>query len=298
MELRQLKTFRTVATLNSFHQAAAVLNCAQSTVSEQIKALEMDLKVALFKRAGKRIALTEAGELLLQYAQKMLDLETAVKTEVPRRQEHYGAFSIRIPETMSIYYLPPVFKAFHQRFPKIRFYFNNCAYYSLEQELQSGITNLAFLITDTFQDARVETEVLWSIPLVLVAHPNHPLTSHTQIGPQDLKDELILLSRSDCSYRMLFEKMLAEEKIESALIVDFSSTETIKQCLMAGMGITIIPEIAVHTEIAEGRLAVLPWHGKPFDTKVLMIWHKHIWIAPALQAFMDMIRETLTAGRS
>jgi DNA-binding transcriptional LysR family regulator len=298
MELRQLKTFRTVAILNSFNQAAAVLNCAQSTVSEQIKTLENDLNVALFKRAGKRIALTEAGELLLQYAQKMLDLEAAVKTEVPSRQEHYGAFSIRIPETMSIYYLPPVFKTFHQRFPRIRFYFNSCAYYSLEQELQSGITNLAFLITDTFQAARLETEVLLTVPLALMAHPDHPLTSKTHVSPQDLKDELIFLSKSDCSYRMLFEKMLTEEKIESALIVDFSSTETIKKCIMAGIGITIIPEVAVKTEIAEGQLAVLPWQGRPFSAKLLMIWHKNTWISPTLQAFMDLIRETLTATAS
>ncbi|GAK59991.1 transcriptional regulator, LysR family [Candidatus Vecturithrix granuli] len=298
MELRQLKTFRTVATLNSFHQAAAALNCAQSTVSEQIKALETDLDVALFRRAGKQIALTEAGELLLRYAQKMLDLEAEVKTEVPNRQEHYGTFSIRIPETLSMYYLPPIFKTFHQRFPRIRFYFNSCAYYSLQQELQSGITNLAFLIMDTFQAAQVETEVLFDVPLVLVAHPDHPLASQPSVSPQDLKGQLILLSKSDCSYRMLFERMLTEEKIESALIVDFSSTEAMKQCLMAGLGLTIIPEIAVRTELAAGRLVVLPWQGKPFDARLLMIWHKQIWISPILQAFMDMIRATITLART
>ncbi len=82
MELRQLKTFRTVATLLSFHRAADVLNYAQSTISAQIRALEEDLGVRLFDRLGKRIVLTDAGELLSQYAQKMLDIEAATLSDV------------------------------------------------------------------------------------------------------------------------------------------------------------------------------------------------------------------------
>jgi DNA-binding transcriptional LysR family regulator len=295
MELRQLKTFRTVATLHSFNQAAAVLNYAQSTVSEQIKALETDLDVRLFKRLGKRIVLTEAGELLLQYAQQMLDIEEEIKAEISGREEPHGSLSIRIPETVSIYYLPPVLKRFHRRFPKIGFSFNSCTYYSLQQEFQSGITNLAFLITDTFQAANLETEILLTLPLVIVAHPSHRLTSQRNIHIQEVKDEPILLPKEDCSYRMIFEQITTREKIEPAVIINFNSIEAIKQCIMTGTGITIIPEIAVKKEIANGLLTVLPWKGKQLSAKLWMIWHKEKWISPTLKAFMDMVREGLAS---
>ena len=90
MEIRQLKTFRAVATMGSFNKAADHLYYAQSTVSEQIKALETDLKVKLFKQIGKKVSLTEAGEALLQYAQRMLNLEEEIRTEVGECKEAHG----------------------------------------------------------------------------------------------------------------------------------------------------------------------------------------------------------------
>ena len=75
MELRQLKTFQTVARLMSFNRAAEILNYAQSTVSAQIKLLEEECGVPLFNRLGKRIQLTSAGRILIQYSQKMLEIE-------------------------------------------------------------------------------------------------------------------------------------------------------------------------------------------------------------------------------
>lgn len=113
MELRQLRTFLTVARLNSFNQAASVLNYAQSTVSEQIRVLEQDLDVRLFVRAGKQIILTEAGERLLKYAQRIIDLEEETKSDIQDQGELHGSLSLRVPETVSIHLLPAVLNAFH-----------------------------------------------------------------------------------------------------------------------------------------------------------------------------------------
>lgn len=295
MELRQLKTFRAVATLNSFNQAAKVLNYAQSTVSEQIKSLETDLNVRLFKRAGKHIILTEAGELLLEYAQKMLDIEEEITAEISDRQEVHGALSLRVPESVSTYYLPPVLHRFHQHFPKVRVNIENCTYSGLPQELQSGITNLAFLLfPGALRLPNVEAEVLRKVPLIIVAHPDHHLTSQRHVGLQNLKDELILLARTDCSYRSIFEQQLAKGFVESAILFNFNSIEALKQCVLAGTGITVMPEIAVQKEVFEGRLVVLPWKGKRIYVNLFMIWLKNKWISPTLQTFMEMVREQIT----
>jgi DNA-binding transcriptional LysR family regulator len=296
MELRQLKTFRTIATLHSFNQAAKVLDYAQSTVSEQIKALENDLNVRLFKRAGRQVALTEAGEVLLQYAQKMLDIEEEIRSEVGDREEVHGSLSIRIPETVSIYYLPSLLKKFHQLFPKVGFSFNNCSYFSLQEELRSGIINLAFLITDTFQTADLEIERLLSLPLVMVTYPDHPLTSKQNVSFNDIKKETILVPTADCSYIMMLEKTLTQEKVRLENVLQFNSIEAIKKCVTVGTGLTVLPEIATQEEIAKGSLVVLPWAGGPIYANLLMIWQKNKWLSPILQAFMDTTRQFLIAA--
>ena len=296
MELRQLKTFRTIATLGSFNQAAEVLDYAQSTVSEQIRALETDLDVHLFNRAGKQVALTEAGEIMLQYAQKMLNLEEEIRSEVSGCEEVHGSLSIRIPETISIYYLPPILRKFRQRFPKVDFSFTNCAYFSLPEELRSGIINLAFLITDTFRAADLETEKLLDIPLALVTYPEHPLASKQPVTIFDLKNEPLLVPTSDCSYVQMLEKILAEEKVELSIVLRFNCIEAIKQSVMLGAGIAVLPHIAVKRELAEGLLVELPWTGKPLRANLLMIWQKNKWLPPILQAFMQMIRDGLVVS--
>jgi DNA-binding transcriptional LysR family regulator len=297
MELRQLKTFRVVATLQSFNQAALALNYAQSTVSEQIKALENDLGAPLFDRSSRQIALTPAGELLLQYAQKMIDIEEEARSEIAEPKEPHGSLSIRVPETVSIYYLPRVLEAFCKRYPRIGLNFARCAFYGLQQELASGIIDLAFLIADdSFQVPDTETETLLRLPLVVVAHPEHPLTSKQAIDLQDIVDEPILLPSGDCSYRVTLERMITGGKIEPAVILDFNSTEAIKRCVAIGVGITLMPEVAVRDDIQAEKLSVLPWAGEHIEANLMMIWHKDKWISPILRAFMDTVRETVATS--
>jgi DNA-binding transcriptional LysR family regulator len=297
MELRQLRTFRVVATLRSFNRAALALNYAQSTVSEQIKSLENDLGAPLFDRSGRQITLTPSGELLLQYAQKMIDIEEEARSEIAKPKEAQGSLSIRMPETVSIYYLPRVLEAFCSRYPRIGLNFVRCAFYGLQRELASGIIDLAFLIADdSFEVPDAEMETLLRLPLVVVAHPEHPLTSKQAVDLQDVVDEPILLPSGDCSYRVALERMITGEKMEPAVILDFNSSEAIKRCVAAGIGITLTPEVAVRDEIRAGRLAVLPWAGEHIEANLMMIWHRDKWISPLLRAFMDTVRETVATS--
>ena len=81
--------------------------------------------------------------------------------------------------------------------------------------------------------------------------------------------------------------------ILSMLVMEFNSIEAIKQCVIKGLGITLIPEIAVKTELDQKKLEKIPWLDEPLETGVLMIRHKDKWISPALQVFMDICRETM-----
>ncbi|MGB7539456.1 MAG: LysR family transcriptional regulator [Anaerolineales bacterium] len=298
MELQQLITFRTVAAIGSFSQAAEVLGYAQSTVSEHIRSLEAELKTRLFKRAGsKRIALTPAGELLLRYGQKMLNLEAEIKSEVVAHTESQGSLSVRIPETVSIHFLPPILQRFRKRFPKANLGFMNCVYFDLPEELSAGIVDLGFLITDDFRMPDLETELLCPIPLVLVTHPGHPFAQSPKIDLARLKAEPLIVPANDCSYVQMLDRILAERKIHLPQVWRFNSIEAIKQAVKCGIGVAVLPKIAVQRELTDGSLAALPWQGKKIAANLLMIWQRNKWLPPLLRAFMEMVREDLTAPR-
>jgi len=291
MEIRQLRTFQAVAQMLSFNRAAERLHYAQSSISAQIQALEEELEVKLFDRLGRRILLTEAGERLLQYARKILDLADETRAEVVRSKEPEGALTIRVPESFCAYRLPPVVKQFRSRFPKVSLSFITCAVENLQKDLRKGITDLAFLLTESIQAADLEAEALGFEHIMLVASPEHPLVAKPEIKTRDLEGETILLSKVDCSYRKSFEQILDQGNIRPGTTLEFNSVEAIKQCVMEGIGITILPEIAVAREIAQGRLAALTWGEGEMEVALLMIWYKERWLSPTLSAFIRMARD-------
>jgi DNA-binding transcriptional LysR family regulator len=294
MEIRQLRTFQAVAQMLSFNRAAERLHYAQSSISAQIQALEEELDVKLFDRLGRSILLTEAGERLLQYAGKILDLADETRAEVVRSKEPEGSLTIRVPESFCVHRLPPVVKRFRSRFPKVSLSFITCAVENLQKDLRKGITDLAFLLTESIQAADLEAEALSFEHIMLVANPDHPLAVKPKIKTRDLEGETILLSKVDCSYRRSFQQILDQEKVRPGATLEFNSIAAIKQCVMEGVGITILPEVTVAQDIAKGRLTPLAWEEEKLEVTALMIWYKDRWLSPTLSAFMDMTREVLS----
>jgi DNA-binding transcriptional LysR family regulator len=293
MEIRQLRSFQTVANLLSFNRAAERLNYAQSSISAQIQALEEELKVQLFDRLGRRVQLTEAGTQLLEYANKILDLVAESHSEMTAVKEPLGSLTIRIPETFGVHRLPAVIKEFHRRCPKVRLHFITCAHEGLEKDLRKGLTDLAFLLTESFQAADLMMETVGFESVVLVAGPDHPLAAKKAVPTQALTGETILLSRVDCSYRKSFERLLHEEGITRLTKLEFHSVEVIKRSVMAGVGITVLPEIAVAEEVATQRLVILPWSQGQIEVALLMIWYRDRWLSPTLRAFMEVAKSVL-----
>jgi len=293
MELRQLRTFQTVARLMNFNRAADALNYAQSTVSAQIKLLEEELGVSLFDRLGKRIVITEAGQKLMRYAQKMIDIEKETLTEISNSETLIGSISVRAPQSVGTYLLPSVLQQFQSQYPRVGFDVSSCALFTLGQELRSGIIDVAFLLAESVNAADLTAELIRIEPLVFVSDSNHVLTKSVGMTFRDLNGQSILLPKHDCSYKMQFEEMFTAENIRPSVMMEFNSIEAIKQCVIKGLGITVIPEIAVKEELAQEKLKKIPWLDEPMETGVLMIRHKDKWISPALQAFMDICRETM-----
>lgn len=293
MELRQLTTFRMVATLLSFSRAAESLNYVQSSVTTQIQLLEEELGVRLFDRLGKRVALTDAGKRLLQYTERILQLVEETRSVVTNEEIPGGTLTITAPETLCSYRLPALLRQFRARFPQVKLIFRLSTFIDPWRSVSEGSADIAFAIAEPIHSNMLVTEILIPEPLLILAPHDHRLSQLPVIDPMDLNGETFLLTEIG-SYRNVLERALNEVGVHLTINLDFSSVEAIKQCAMAGMGIAFLPAVTVAADVAQGRLAVLNWEGHNFQICTQVMWHKEKWISPAIGAFLALTREVLS----
>lgn len=292
VEIRQLRTFCKLAQTLSFSGTAVSLNYAQSTVSAQIQALEKELNVALFDRLGKRVVLTAAGKRLLAYAEQVVALESEARLVLSEQETLVGSLTISAPETLCTYRLPPILHQFRAEFPQIKLTFHPKPSTGLLKHIREGMIDVAFVMEEPFQAPDLVVESLITDPLLLVARPDHLLAQSSAIGFEALQNEPMVLTEATCGYRLLFEKVLTTAGVRLGQPMEFHSVEAIKQCVMAGIGISLLPAVAVATELRQGRLIALPWRGPELQVVTQMIRHKNKWLSPALRTFLSVVKES------
>ena len=180
--------------------------------------------------------LTEAGEHLVQYARKMLDIEAETLSEVKGRTQSQGSLTIRAPQSIGNSYLPEVLAEYRRRFPGVSLNFDTCAFHSLEHELQTGVTDLAFLLAESINSASLQAESLSFPRLLMVSNVGHRLAQKSKVSIGELSGEPIFVPKADCGYRMMFEQMLTEARVKPQALLEFSSIEMLKACLKRSRG--------------------------------------------------------------
>jgi DNA-binding transcriptional LysR family regulator len=305
MELRQVRTFRAVAEELSFSRAAARLGYVQSSVSAQVSALERELGVRLFDRLGRRISLTEAGSVLLGYSRELLVLATETREAVvdagAEAGEVTGTLTVSAPETLLTYRLPRLLAVFHETYPKVRLSVRPSAVGRLvgstRRAVEEGVVDVAFVLDVPVVVPGLSVEPLIEEDVSVIAPSGHALAS-TPVSPQDLSGEAVLLPEapeSGCAYRGQFEHQLGKTGTVPSERMEFQSIEAVKQCVAAGMGVSVLISVAVEAEVRAGKLAALRWE-EPFEVFTQMVWHEKRWKSPALRAFLETAREIITAS--
>jgi DNA-binding transcriptional LysR family regulator len=293
MEVRQLEIFRTLAEELNFTRTAEKVHTVQSNVTAQIKALEEELGSPLFDRLGRRVTLTDAGRNFLPFADQALAAMAQGQRAVQSGAEPSGPLRVGVPESMLAYRLPQVLRIFHRRFPHVELIFRPQYDEVLPVMLETGKLDMAVCMIESSPNAAIKSIRLRSERIFLLAHPNHPLAGRKTVKPADLAGQTLLLTESGCGYRLKLDQQMALQNIRPGNVTEFSSVEAIKQCVIAGMGLGLLPAIVVARELRQLQVKALHWAGPSMDIETFILWHKDKWISPAMAAFMDLVREKL-----
>ena len=293
MDFKQLNAFLAICGLLNFTKAAEQLGYAQSSITVQIQQLEEELGIKLFERIGKTVSLTHAGAQLVPYATQILQLSNGMKHAASSTDAPTGTLAIGAAESLSIFRLPALMKKYREIYPQVDIRLKLLSYSEFLPYLSNNMIDVAFSLGDYLKSEYIIEEMNLPEPISVLAYPGHPLTQKGKIGPDDIKNESLLLTGAGCCYRGAFIKFLAENRIVPKIALETDSIQAIKQAAMSGLGICVLPAISVAEEVLAGKLVPLDFTFKDFGIVSQLLYHKDKWRSPALNAFLDLSKQML-----
>lgn len=293
MEIRQLKTFWTLASTCGFSQTAELLSYVPSTITMQIKSLEEELGVKLLDRLGKKVVLTDAGQQFLPYATKILNDVEEAKCISSQHGELAGTVVIGADEVLCAYLLPALFKRFRADYPGVRLLFRPLSGQELKSSLREGHADVVFVLDEPINSKDLQSELLKDETFQMVVSPDHMLASRSALVIDDFHKQHFLLTEKNCSYRTYFDQSITKKGVDALTELEFHSVEAIKQCVAAGLGIALLPEMALKKELSDGEVVALPWDLSDVSFSAQMLWHREKWISPSMAAFMEVAKSEL-----
>lgn len=293
VSLKQLKVFEAAAAHRSFSKAAQLLHLTQPGVSMHIKELETNAGLPLFERVGKRLFVTEAGKELLGRTREILRaLKDAEDALDGLRGLKRGRINLAVVSTAK-YFVPRLLARFGKQFPELEIKLSVNNRDSVIDQLVSNEVDLAIMGRSP-QALETVAEAFAQNPHVVIAAPDHPLARERRITVDRVAKEIFIVREPGSGTRLAMEQFFEERALTCRVGMEMASNETIKQAVMAGMGVSFISRHTIDLEIQTQRLAVLNVSGTP----VIKQWHvAHLSktrLSPTAEAFRRFV---LTQGR-
>ena len=289
--IRQLQIFSVAATHLSFARAAEQLHLTHAAISLQIKQLEDVSGAQLFDRIGKKVFLTQAGEILLDHARQILQsLRDADESLMALKGLKGGRVAIAVTSNAE-YFAPGLLAEFHrsQADVRVRLLVHNRQ--DVSRLLLSNAVDLAIMGRPP-ADMDAEAVNFSPHPFVIVATAGHPLIGRTRIPVEEIAAQTLIVRETGSGSRLAMEEFFREHAIMPQIEMEMGSNEAIKQAVVAGLGISFISQHTLGLERSTGRLVVLDVAGMPLMRHWFLVRHKSKRLTPALGAFWDFVLES------
>ncbi|MFI5340894.1 MAG: selenium metabolism-associated LysR family transcriptional regulator [Candidatus Methylomirabilales bacterium] len=295
MDLRALEVFCKIVELRSFSRAAEAVLLTQPTVSGHIKALETELGLRLFDRAGKTVTPTRAGEILYGYARRILALREEAQQAI---NEHKGGLKGHLALGASTipgaYILPSVVAAFKREHPEVTISLHISGSRDIVRGVIDGTCEVG-MVGARFEEGRVHYEPFAQDELVLAVQTAHPWASRSTVRLTELAGQPFIMRERGSGTRKVMEQALIDHAVDPdslRVVLEVTGNEAVRQALKAGAGISVISRRAIEDEIRHKMVAALRIQGVRLVRDFFLVTHKSRSRSPLAKAFLSFMEQS------
>jgi DNA-binding transcriptional LysR family regulator len=290
MDLFQLETFLAVAEERSFSRAAARLHRTQPAVSQVIAKLESELGETLLERSSRDGMLTDAGEVLREYAQKMLNLRAdAGAALVDLRSLHTGKLNLAANEYTCLYLLP-VLDAFRREMPGVKIAVQRSLASRIADEVLSHTVEMG-VVSFRPDDPQVRSIVVYRDELVCIVSPDHALATTGKASITRLGRETFIAHNVPSPLRQKVISAFKRHKTPLNMDVELPSLDAIKRFVQRGNGVALVPRLTVEGELEAGTLVAVDVPELQMERKLRLVSRRQAALSHAARAFLRVVEE-------
>jgi DNA-binding transcriptional LysR family regulator len=290
MDLFQLETFLAVAEERSFSRAAARLHRTQPAVSQVIAKLEAELGETLLERSSRDGTLTDAGEVLKEYAQKMLNLRADAGVALADlRSMHTGKLTLAANEYTCLYLLP-LLHAFRREHPRVKVAVQRTLASRVADEVLQHSADMG-VVSFRPEDPQVRSIAVYRDELVCVVSPTHSLAKAGKATLQRLGRESFVAHNVPSPLRQKVIASFKRHKQPLRMEVELPSLEAIKRFVQQGDGVALVPKLTVENELETGALVGIEVPELPLERRLRLVLRRQATLSHAAQAFLALVEK-------
>ncbi|MHB8126525.1 MAG: selenium metabolism-associated LysR family transcriptional regulator [Desulfitobacteriaceae bacterium] len=293
MKLNHLRIFYAVAKAQSFSKAADEIYVSQPSISVQVKNLEQELGVKLFRQVGKKIVLTEIGGTVFQYAKKVFNLVDELDACIyDYKGLTRGRLLVGASTTPGIYILPKILGQFRKAFPGIETILDIGNSQEIENKILTDQIEIA-LVGEKIYNSNLESKIITHDNLVVVVSVDHELAKSKFVTLEDILNEPFVVREPGSSTRIALERRLQELGRKIKINMQFGSLEAIKQAVAANLGISVLSRFVVDQEVCSGNLHILHIPELEISREISVVFHKEKKLSVPSTAFLRLLKDNL-----
>jgi DNA-binding transcriptional LysR family regulator len=290
MEWYSLQVLRAVATERSFSRAAEKLFRTQPAVSLAVQRLEAELGERLIDRSGKDLLLTDAGQLVFDYARRFENLKGELENALAElRDNSAGRLAIGANESTTLYLLPHV-RTYRRLYPRVHVQVRRSLSSKMPGQVVDGDLELGVISYDP-QDPRLSSTVIYTDHLAFIVSPKHRLARRKTVSIRDLGMETFIAHNVMSPYRNLVLRAFQQYRVPLNMDVEMPTVETIRKLVQANEGVAFVPRMCVEQEIERRTLCEVSVKELNLARKIRLIHPARRALSHAARAFLDLVKQ-------
>jgi DNA-binding transcriptional LysR family regulator len=288
MDLHSLRVFLTVASEKSFSRAAEKLLRTQPAISLSIQRLEGDLGEKLIDRSAKDLLLTDAGQIVLEYARRFETMQGDLENALAElRDKSAGRLTIGANESSTLYLLDHI-ETYRRKYPRIKVQIRRSLSSKIPSELMDGELELGILTYDP-DDDRLISKVIFQDHLAFVVSPEHKLAKRGEVSISELGAENFVAHNVVSPYRAMVLREFQKHKVPLQMDLEMPTIEAIRKMVQRNEGVAFLPHMCVSEEIRQGILREVKVTEMHIDRKIRLVYPARRGLSHAAQAFLEVV---------